>query len=312
MFPRIMTMVFMLALLTGCMRPTPPATQPPAQPSPTISQATKPAVETPSPPPPSATTMPPAPTTAVPPVGATPAVEMTPQRVTFQAEDGTQLVGDYFPAAAANAPLVVLMHQMGSNRQIWVQKGLVDWLTNRQAYGQTPLQAASGGPDYPPLPTSASYAVFTFDFRGHGESQGQAAEPADYLSDAKAAIETARSLPGVDPNRIALLGASIGADAAVDACGEGCQGSFSLSPGDFLGQPYAGVVAEMSGAGLPVYCLAAQGDTQSAKTCQAADGGTYHRILYPGSAHGANLLISGFNPEIGGVILEWLQWVFEQ
>ena len=313
---RLFTLALILIVLSGCTLTKTPATQPPAppaQPTPTSPPpaATATATRPPAPPQPSDTPPPPPATTAPPPAAATPAVDMAPQRITFQAEDGTQLVGDYYPAASPNAGLVVLMHQMASSRKIWLQKGLVDWLTNRQAFGQPPLQPDARGPAYPALPPSDSYAVFAFDFRGHGESQGRAVEPADYLSDAKAAIEAARSLPGVDPQRVALLGASIGADAAVDACGEGCLGALSLSPGSYLGQPYAGVVAEMSAAGLPAYCLAAEGDRESASTCQSADGATYRRFLYPGSAHGANLLMSGLDPEVGGVLLEWLQWVFE-
>lgn len=130
-----------------------------------------------------------------------------PQRIEFSAEDGTPLVGYHYPAAVTNSPIVVLMHWAPGDQQDWTKIHMVDWLT-----GTNPGSFASQF-----LP--ASYAAFTFDFRGYSESGGQF-NPAGWLMDAKAAYETARSLPGVDPERVVGIGSSIGADAVVDACGD--------------------------------------------------------------------------------------------
>ena len=67
---------------------------------------------------------------------------------------------------------------------------------------------------------AADFAVFTFDYRHFGESEGQ---PRQLLvirreiQDWLAAIDTARSLPGVDPERIALWGTSLGGGLATSA-----------------------------------------------------------------------------------------------
>ncbi len=67
---------------------------------------------------------------------------------------------------------------------------------------------------------AADFAVFTFDYRHFGESEGTPRqllviqrEIEDWLS----AIRTARSLPGVDPERIALWGTSLGGGLATSA-----------------------------------------------------------------------------------------------
>lgn len=44
---------------------------------------------------------------------------------------------------------------------------------------------------------------------------------------------------------MAIIGASIGADGAVNACGEGCLGAFSLSPGNYLALSYPDVMSDL-------------------------------------------------------------------
>lgn len=46
-------------------------------------------------------------------------------------------------------------------------------------------------------------------------------------------------------DRMAIIGASIGADGAVNACGEGCLGAFSLSPGNYLALSYPDVMSDL-------------------------------------------------------------------
>jgi pimeloyl-ACP methyl ester carboxylesterase len=151
------------------------------------------------------------------------------------------------------------------------------------------------------------YAVFAFDFRGHGESGGSA-DRAGYLMDARAALDRFRTLPGVDPNWIIAIGASIGADAAVDACGEGCVGAVSLSPGAFLGIPYPDAVAAVGNK--PVLCVAAQGDGPSPGACregQAAAQGDYQLQIYQGSAHAMQMFdITEEEPALVDLIFQWL------
>lgn len=220
-----------------------------------------------------------------------------PQKITFNAEDGTPLVGYYYPAQAPNSPVVVLMHWAPGDQTDWTKINMIDWLT-----GTNPGSFASEF-----LPNS--YAAFTFDFRGYGESGGEF-NPAGWLMDAKAAYETAQTLPGVDPMRIVGLGSSIGADAVVDACGDICKGAFSLSPGGYLNIPYTDAVAffdDPSRNPINIVCIASEGDRESAPACQSASGELYQSVLFPGSLHGTEFLsIESARKEIVPYIIEWL------
>src|SRR5258706_11959146 len=60
--------------------------------------------------------------------------------------------------------------------------------------------------------TAAGFVSLTMDFRGFGESEGVPGEVIPYLQvfDASNAISYLQSRPEVDPNRIAVLGVSLG------------------------------------------------------------------------------------------------------
>jgi hypothetical protein len=311
---RPFALVLIAALgLSACLTPTPEG-DPPA-PTPTLTPA---ATDTQ---PPATATLPPTETTATtattePTATVEPTSELTPTpnipppdpvRVVFQAGDGTELVGYYYPAAVENAPLIVLMHQARDNQQRWVSVGLVPWLQN---WG-LPGMAQGFAEIYPPLPEDWSFAVFTFDFRLHGESaRGPLTDGREWLDDARTAVDTARSQPGVDPNRVGLAGASIGADAAVDVCAEGCLGALSFSPGSYLGEVYTNTVNLLDQRGIPAWCLAARGDREADPTCASASGEHYRHVSFEGDDHGAALLKPDQAPPIGPIILEWLELVF--
>jgi hypothetical protein len=264
----------------------------------------------------------PAPATQPPVVGPKP----EPTRVDFQASDGRALVGYYYPSTSPNAPVVVLMHMIGFSQADWVRLGLVDWLQNWPTNGAGAAAPARQTSIYPPMPPGLSFAVFTFDFRGFGESTPAMPDSmtqdefdqwiAGWLLDAQAAYEKAKSLPGVDPTRVAGIGASIGADGVVDACGEGCLGALSLSPGDFLNVSYAAAVKTLDDAGKPVWCIADEKDAPSAQACQNASGAHYNSIIYTGSEseygiHGMTFLEPDLAPpDIGQNILAFLNAVF--
>lgn len=272
-------------------------------------------------PPGSAPTEPPAPTKPLSNLAA------DPQRVEFQAEDGKNLVGYYYPSKYADAPIVILMHWAGGDKSDWCE--IAPWLQNRQ--GENPAKpescanAGAGLPAgmsatwldpswFPPMNAQASLAVFTFDFRDFGESEKGGGGP-DWAKDAKAAFVTAAGMESVDAARMAALGASIGADGAPDGCllynqekGSGCVGAFSLSPGNYLGMTYSTVVADL--APVPVWCLAAEGDGESAPTCNSASGDQYRVQIYPGNPHGMMLIAPGFDPLPMILIQEFLELVF--
>lgn len=97
------------------------------------------------------------------------------------------------PPGRARAPLVVLSHGLSSCRREWFE---------------FPARLAREG-----------YAVLAFDYRGHGESDGERGfqSRARASADLAAAIEAGRKSRRVDGDRVALLGHSLGAALALCA-----------------------------------------------------------------------------------------------
>jgi pimeloyl-ACP methyl ester carboxylesterase len=172
---------------------------------------------------------------------------------------------------------------------------------------------------------SAGYALLALDFRGHGESrQGPpgtdgkpttldwesfgAQEWAGTVEDVRAGLDALRRRRGVDPERIGIMGASIGANAAVRAAAQdvGVRGLVLLSPGlDYRGVTTMDAVGAL--AARPVLIAAAQQDTYSFTSSQQlvehlpqAEFATL-----PGDAHGTNMFVT--NPELGQKVAAYLQ-----
>jgi dienelactone hydrolase len=237
-----------------------------------------------------------------------PALPAAPQEIPFEAADGQTLAGTYYPAAVDAAPVVVLMHWARGDQADW--RAVAGWLQNRGGdYAPETTDAPWLDPIwFPPLPEGFSVAVFTFTFRGcRGGCQGF--DRAGWLLDAQAAMDQAAELPGVDPERMVAVGASIGADGAADACGSGCLGALSLSPGGFLDVPYAEVVDRLAEEppAKAAWCLAAEGDVPSAEACRAAVGEHYWTAIYPGRAHGMQLVAPDVDPGALTVLLDFLE-----
>jgi hypothetical protein len=237
------------------------------------------------------------------------------QRITFQAGDGVELVGYYYIAPQPNSPVVILMHQhLSSQQEAWPQSELIPWLQNYPASSvdAVPTQSAQG--KLPPMPPGIYFNVLTFDFRGHGESGGtpvayiSAEAQKGYLLDAKAAYAKAREMPNADPARIIGFGASIGADAVVDACGEGCAGAFSISPGSWLGLDWAANASRVTGAGKPVRCMYSFNDGVTGSTCASLPVTDLYRIAgYEGKKHGQDFLVPRkMEANFGEILLAFL------
>lgn len=95
-------------------------------------------------------------------------------------------------------PLVVVAHGWGSNR------------TRVLRYAR-PLY-------------EAGFAVFMYDARSHGDSESITAPSAFmFRADVIAAVETARRLPGIDPDKIAVLGHSLGGFGSLLALDNGME-----------------------------------------------------------------------------------------
>jgi len=106
--------------------------------------------------------------------------------VTFCAGDARCAAWFYPQPASGSAPVVVLAHGFGL-----VREGRLDAYARRFA--------------------AAGLACLVFDYRHFGASEGTPRQLLDIsrqLADWRAAIDFARGLPGVDPDRVALWGTS--------------------------------------------------------------------------------------------------------
>jgi len=246
-----------------------------------------------------------------------------PQPVSIPSADGVNLEGYYYPAAVENAPLVVLMHWMMGDKSDWNEVAV--WLQNR---GQANPFPNPGDPAefrwwdpswFPALPAEDSYAVLTFSYRGCLSFDQRGCETIDKpgrLADSYAVMRFARELEGIDPARIVAVGSSIGADGAADACLDvnlefpgTCQGSFSLSPGDWLGVSYVATIAQMSSLEDPftAWCVA---DEEEYGICEAAQGAGhpdfYMPFRVPDGGHGNMLLSPDLSPLPMQLMLDFL------
>jgi esterase/lipase len=127
------------------------------------------------------------------------ALDATPDRVglayvdvTLRADDGVDIAGWYVPSS--NRAAVVLLHGAGSTRS--------DVLDHAAALSR------------------AGFGVLMVDARGHGDSGGRAMDFGwDGDADIAAATAHLASRPDVDPDRIGLVGMSMGAEQAIGASG---------------------------------------------------------------------------------------------
>ncbi len=83
---------------------------------------------------------------------------------------------------------------------------------------------------------AAGVAALVFDHRGFGDSMGarDRFHPTLQLEDWRAAIACARSLPGVDPDRVATFGSSMGGGNALAAAAADCRVAAVISQVPFL------------------------------------------------------------------------------
>jgi len=273
------------------------------------------------------TQVPPTDTPTTVPTLAPPAAE--PQVIEFSSEDGLQLAGTFYPASINPAPVVVLMHEgLGNQSQV---EALALWMQNRPDEvdaGPTGLTVYDWMPEFPP--EIGSLAVFTFDMRGHGKSEGPLpppGQPLPYLMDARAALALAKTLEGVDPHQVVPIGASMFAEAGLLGClslegttilpeqtGNDCIATLAISPFGFYNIPFDQAADALFNAvdRSTVWCLHAEQDINP-ETCRAIDGKDRARaVIYPGDTHGVEFFQPGLDPEFGQILVEFLRTVFAE
>jgi pimeloyl-ACP methyl ester carboxylesterase len=196
-----------------------------------------------------------------------------PQRIEVAASDGLTLIGHYYasPEVAVGdtgAPAVLLLHQNRSSKESW--SPLLPYLYN------------------------AGYASLAVDMRGFGETGGAMDWPLAE-QDMFTWVNWLREQPGVDPERVSLIGASIGANLALRgmAADERVVTAVALSPGlNYFDMTTPDAITAIGDR--PVYLVASHSDAPSGsdtKQLAALAAGQLLVRLYPGSTHGTNLFM---------------------
>lgn len=209
-----------------------------------------------------------------------------PRDVSFTTSDGVTIAGTLHGGATPDAPLVVLVHQLGSTRAEW--EPLVERLRAHPAL-----------------------AILAIDLRGHGEStrgaEGSAlawrefdnATWARTADDVVAAVEFVRSeASGVRPARIGLVGSSIGSTAVVAAAARtpDIGPVVAISPGRAY-RGFDAITPALELAGHPFLAVVAREEPDSVETAQAmARITSTEALIVDGSEHGVALLRA--HPEV--------------
>ncbi len=190
--------------------------------------------------------------------------------VTLPGADGLTLHGTFTPGSGPDGPAVLLLHMYGSDR--------LSWQALAEAMAQVGL---------------ASLAI---DLRGHGQTGG-----AENWTLARADVEAAfiwlQGQPGIDPSRVGVAGASIGANLAlVQAAKHPDQvgAAAMLSPGlDYFRVKIDGLTAQASE--VPLFLAAAEADGYSAETVgllASQSPANTTLVVFDGSAHGTDMFTS--------------------
>ncbi len=218
-----------------------------------------------------------------------------PKRVTFASEDKVDLVADLYRAGSAKSPGVILLPMYGHARDSW--------------RSLAPVLLAEG------------FTVLALDLRGHGESLRQGDRVLNYNSarqggenlfplmyrDVIAAKKYLIESAGVDPDRVSLVGASVGSSVAIDTAGHdpAVRSMVLLSPG----KNYQGMDSMAQAKKVPrMPMLVLSNDrekSQAEDLVQILPGGAASLAVYDGAGHGTQMLATA--PGIEKRIVDWLK-----
>ncbi len=217
------------------------------------------------------------------------AADVQKRDVDIKAPDGLSLKGTYF-SSNRPGPGIILLHQCNMDRHAW--DGLAKDLAE------------------------AGFHVFTFDFRGFGDTGGAVpTDPAQRRSvmqekwpgDVDAAYAFLLSQKGVDASEIAAGGASCGVTQASDlATRHHDVKALMLLSGSASDAARTYIAAMPS---LAVFGAASEGDTNAAKGIKEAVGASKNAKstlkIYAGTEHGVPMFAK--NAELEPMIVKWLQ-----
>jgi alpha-beta hydrolase superfamily lysophospholipase len=222
--------------------------------------------------------------TVAPRLGASPAAE---RRVSLRTDDGVVLSAGWYEPSARPAPAVILVHMLGRSRRDW------DLAASRLAV--------------------AGIGALALDLRGHGESQDapRPESPEDFtamVADVTAARRFLASRADVQPGRIGLAGASLGASLVVLAAADSATvASLALlSPStDYRGLRIEAVARRVT---RPMLLVASAEDgyaLRSARDLQKGAGGVREVVTLQQAGHGTVML--GREPSLPWTLVDWFR-----
>ena len=216
------------------------------------------------------------------------------EKITFKTEDGVEITGNYFKPGKEHSPVFLLLHMMPSTKESWNL--------------------------FASLLQEKGFAVLAIDLRGHGGSTDKNGTKLDYkefkdaqhresMKDIAAAKDFLASKKEIDISRMAIAGASIGANLAL------WQASIDKDVRLLVllsaGLNYRGIQTAQLAPGFqgPVYILASEGDTTNAaqnsrKLFEIFPGDKKLEIIQ-GDSHGTNMFLS--EPGLMDKLLDWIK-----
>jgi pimeloyl-ACP methyl ester carboxylesterase len=198
----------------------------------------------------------------------------------LETQDGYYVAAWYFPPHEDKSPGVILLHQRGADKSSW---------------GDMPAKLVEEG-----------FAVVAIDLRGHGETLNPEKKKIDLeqltaddyqlmIHDVAAAHQLLGDFPAVDSNRVAIIGASIGANLAMmyGAVDQRVITTVALSPGlDYFGLQPAEYLKQYGRRAL--YLIVAKGDEYAYQSClQLEEESVADPVSlrpFEGAEHGTQLL----------------------
>ena len=210
------------------------------------------------------------------------------QRVTLRTEDGATLSATWYEPSSRPAPAVILVHMLHRSRRDW------------DSFGH---RLAGDG-----------IGALAIDLRGHGDSQRSSMPDtstetgyAAMVLDIKAARRYLAGRYDVQPSRIGIAGASIGANLAALAAADGSLVSLALlSPAlDYRGLRIEPVVKKIRS---PMLLVAGTDDayaSRSVRELQKAGGGERQVLILDHAGHGTVMLSRDENLSRG--LVDWFR-----
>lgn len=207
------------------------------------------------------------------------------EKLTLMTSDGVQLAAFFYAPENLNedTEILILVHE--------AYRGHRSWDEFRSAAHEN------------------GYAVIALDLRGHGQSSGDQVFTEAMDHDIDAVVDWISVSPDLNEDRIAIAGASVGANLALRAGARHPQikSVVLLSPGMMYWE--IGIEAAMLDyGGRPLLLVASEQDTYSATSVQRLKelgGAADILVLYPGAAHGTDMIRN--QPDLAPMMFDWFE-----